>query len=320
MKAAVYYENGGPQVFRYEDVDDPQCADGGIVLDVHAISIEGGDVLNRAGGALATKPHVVGYQAAGVVREVGRDAKLFKVGDRVVTVGPFGSHAARRAVAEVTAWHVPPRLDLALAACVPIPFGTADDCLFEFGRLRSGESVLVQGGAGGVGLAAIQLAKRAGARVFATASSDDKLARLRDFGLDHGINYARVDLVDAVMRATDNRGVNLVVDPVGGDVLGQSLKVIGYRGRVVTVGNASRGARTYDIQSLAGQNQSITGVFLGAEITTPRVRGMIERHLTDLAGGALKMVIDKQFPLRDAAQAHAFIESRQAFGRVVLVP
>jgi NADPH:quinone reductase len=320
MKAAVYYENGGPQVFRYEDVADPECSDSGIVIDVQAVSIEGGDVLNRAGGALATKPHVVGYQAAGVVREVGRDAKLFKVGDRVVTVAPFGSHAARRAVPEVTAWHVPPRLDITLAACVPIPFGTADDCLFEFGRLREGESVLIQGGAGGVGLAAIQLAKRAGARVFATASSDDKLARLRDYGLDHGINYARVDLVEAVMRATDNRGVNLVVDPVGGDVLGQSLKVIGYRGRVVTVGNASRGARTYDIQSLAGQNQSITGVFLGAEITTPRVRGMIERHLTDLASGALKMMIDKQFPLRDAAQAHAFIESRQAFGRVVLVP
>jgi len=320
MKAAVYYENGGPQVFRYEDVPDPECADAGIVIDVEAVSIEGGDVLNRAGGALAARPHVVGYQAAGTVREVGRDAKLFKVGDRVVTVAPFGSHAARRAVPEVTAWHVPAKLDIALAACVPIPFGTADECLFEFGRLRAGESVLIQGGAGGVGLAAIQLAKRAGARVFATASSDEKLDRLRDFGLDHGINYARVDLVDAVMRATDHRGVNLVVDPVGGDVLGESLKVIGYRGRVVTVGNASRGARTYDIQSLAGQNQSITGVYLGPEITTPRVRGMIERHLTDMANGALKMPIDKRFELRDAAKAHAFIESRQAFGRVVLVP
>ncbi|HTO58575.1 MAG TPA: zinc-binding alcohol dehydrogenase family protein, partial [Pseudomonadales bacterium] len=189
MKAAVYYENGGPQVFRYEDVPDPECADAGIVIDVEAVSIEGGDVLNRAGGALAARPHVVGYQAAGTVREVGRDAKLFKVGDRVVTVAPFGSHAARRAVPEVTAWHVPAKLDIALAACVPIPFGTADECLFEFGRLRAGESVLIQGGAGGVGLAAIQLAKRAGARVFATASSDEKLDRLRDFGLDHGINY-----------------------------------------------------------------------------------------------------------------------------------
>ncbi len=207
-----------------------------------------------------------------------------------------------------------------LAACVPIPFGTADDCLFEFGRLQKGESVLIQGGAGGVGLAAIQLAKRAGARVFATASSDAKLDRLRDFGMDEGINYAKGDLAAAVMRATDNRGVNLVVDPVGGDVLAQSLKIIGYRGRVVTVGNASRGERNYDIQSLLGQNQSVTGVFLGAEITTPRVRQMIENHVKDVASGALKMVVDKQFPLRDAAAAHAYIEGRSAFGRVVLIP
>ncbi len=180
----------------------------------------------------------------------------FKVGDHAVTVSAFGSHAARRAVAAATAWRVPDGLDIALAACVPIPFGTADDCLFEFGRLARGESVLIQGGAGGVGLAAIQLAKRAGARVFATASTDAKLDRLREFGMDEGINYSHDDLVAAVMRATDNRGVNLVVDPVGGDVLAQSLRCIGYRGRVVTVGNASRGERNYDIRALAGQNQS----------------------------------------------------------------
>jgi NADPH2:quinone reductase len=320
MKAAVYYETGAPQVFRYEDVPDPECPSHGIVIDVKAVSIEGGDVLNRAAGALVGKPHIVGYQAAGVVREVGAAATGFAVGDRVVTVGPFGSHAARRAVPTATAWTIPAGLDLTLAACVPIPFGTADDCLFEFGHLQRGETVLIQGGAGGVGLAAIQLAKRAGARVLATASSDTKLARLRDFGMDEGINYSSGDLVAAVMRVTENRGVNLVVDPVGGDVLAQSLAIIGYRGRVVTVGNASRGERNYDVRSLAGQNQSLTGVFLGAEITTPRVRDMIGRHLRDLAAGTLKVVVDKQFPLRDAAAAHAYIESRGAFGRVVLVP
>jgi len=320
MKAAVYYENGGPEVFRYEDVADPPCPPDGIVIDVEAISIEGGDVLNRAGGALVTRPHVVGYQAAGTVRETGRNAQRFSVGDRVVTVAAFGSHAARRAVTEITTWRVPPGLDIALAACVPIPFGTAADCLFEFGHLKNGESVLIQGGAGGVGLAAIQLAKRAGARVLASASSDAKLERLRDFGMDLGVNYAREDLVAAVLHATDNRGVDLVVDPVGGDVLAQSLQVIGYRGRVVTVGNASRGERSYDIRSLAAKNQSISGVFLGAEIATPRVRDMIDRHLHDLASGALQVAVDKRFPLREAAAAHAYIESRQAFGRVLLIP
>ena len=168
---------------------------------------------------------------------------------------------------------------------------------------------MIQGGAGGVGLAAIQLAKRAGARVFATASSDAKLDRLRDSAWTKA-STTRADLVAAVMRATDKRGVNLVVDPVGGDVLAQSLKCIGYRGRVVTVGNASRGERHYDIPTLAGQNQSMTGVFLGAEITTPRVRRMIDSHVNDVATGALKVVVDKRFALRDAAAAHAYIESR----------
>ena len=115
MKAAVYYETGAPQVFRYEDVADPPCANNGIVIDVTAVSIEGGDVLNRAGGALVSKPHVVGYQAAGVVREVGADVTAFKVGDHAVTVGAFGSHAARRAVAAATAWRVPD----GVASCSP---------------------------------------------------------------------------------------------------------------------------------------------------------------------------------------------------------
>jgi len=320
MKAAVYYSNGGPDVFRYEDVPDPECHPHGIVIDVKAVSIEGGDVLNRAGGALTGRPHVVGYQAGGVVSAVGAEVKDFKIGQHAVTVGANGSHAAKRSVPAGAAWAMPNALAIDIGSCVPIAFGTADDCLFEFGHLRSGESVLIQGGAGGVGLAAIQLAKRAGARVFATASSDAKLARLTPFGMDEGINYATADLVAEVMRLSNGRGVNLVVDPVGGSTLAQSLKCIGYRGRVVTVGNASRGNELYDIRTLAMQNQSVTGVFLGAEMGTPRLHNMIQRHIDDVAAGKLKMPIDKSFALSEAAQAHAYIESRQAFGRVVLVP
>ncbi len=204
---------------------------------------------------------------------------------------------------EATAWKVPAGLDITLAACVPIPFGTADDCLFEFGRLKKGESVLIQGGAGGVGLAAIQLAKRAGARVFATASSDAKLDRLRDFGMDEGINYARGDLVAAVMRATDNRGVNLVVDP-GRRRRARAEPADHRLPRPRGHGRQREPRRTQATTSArcSARINRITGVFLGAEITTPRVRNMIEDHLKDLASGALKMVIDKQFALRDAAR------------------
>ena len=278
MKAAVYYETGSPEVFRYEDVDDPACHPRGVVIDVAAVSIEGGDVLNRAGGAMASTPHVVGYQAGGHVAEVGAEVTDIPIGAAVVTSAAFGSHAAKRSVPRNGVWVLPDGMDVVKGACIPIPFGTAHDCLFEFGRLQEGETVLVQGGAGGVGLAAIQLAKRAGARVIATASKDSKLELLSSYGMDDGINYVDADLVAEVMRLTDNKGVNLVVDPVGGQVLAQSLKAIGYRGRVVTVGNASRGDAEYDIRALAAQNQSITGVFLGAELAAgPRARDMISR-------------------------------------------
>ena len=320
MQAAVYYENGGPEVFRFEDVADPTCHPKGVVIRVAAVSIEGGDLLHRVGAPLRTHPHVVGYQAAGTIVEVGSSVTDFKVGDRVVTTGADGSHATMRPAAASATWHVPDGLDIRLAACVPIPFGTADDCLFEFGRLQKGESVLVQGGGGGVGLAALQLAKRAGATVYSTASSDEKLARLRDYGMDVGINYKRDDPVAEIRRLTDNKGVNLVVDPVGGDTLAQSLKCAGYRGRIITVGNASRDVRQYDIRSLGSMNQSLTGVFLGAEIATPRARSMIDGHLRDVATGQLKVLVDREFALKDAAAAHTYIESRSAVGRVLLIP
>jgi NADPH2:quinone reductase len=319
MKAAVYAENGPPEVFRYEDVPDPVCDPSGIVIRVEAVSIEGGDTLNRAGGALVTRPHVVGYQAAGEIVEVGRDVTGFRPGERVVTVHPFGSHAELRAVPARNAWPIPPGADVRAAATVPIPFGTADECLFEFGRLRAGETVLVQAGASGVGIAAIQLAKRAGATVLATASSAEKLARLRSFGCDHGIDYRSQDLVAEARRLTGGRGVNLVVDPVG-TTLPQSLAALAYRGRVSLVGRAGRGATTIDASVLMAGNQSVTGVFLGAEIVTDRVHAMIQRHVDEVASGALRMPIDSTFPLREAAAAHRHIESRAAFGRVLLIP
>jgi NADPH2:quinone reductase len=263
---------------------------------------------------------VVGYQAAGEIVEVGPDVRGLGLGDRVTTVHVHGSHAERRAVPARNAWRIPAGADVREAAAVPIPFGTADECLFEFGRLRAGETVLVQAGASGVGLAAIQLAKRAGATVIATASSEAKLERLRAFGMDHGIDYRARDLVAEVKRLTNGRGVNLVVDPVGGTTLQQSLASLAYRGRVSFVGRAGREDVKHDVSGLMAGNQSLTGVFLGAEIVTDRVHDMIQRHVDDVAKGALRVAIDSTFPLRDAAAAHRHIEGRGAFGRVLLIP
>ena len=319
MKAAVYYETGPPSVFSYEDVPDPVCGPGDVLVDVEAISIEGGDTLNRAGGEMATSPHVVGYQCGGTIAEAGSGVKDREPGQRVVCTSLWGSHAERRAVPSIVTWLVPDGLDMVEAACVPIAFATADDCLFEFGHLQSGETVLVQAGAGGVGLATIQLAKRAGATVLATASSDEKLERLKEFGLDHGINYRTSYFPTVARELTGGLGVNLVVDSVGSTLAG-SVAALAYRGRVSLVGQAGRDQQPFDASSLGMGNQMLTGVFLGAEITTPRVQAMVSRMLDDVAKGDLRVVVDRTFPLSDAAGAHAYLESRQAFGRVVLIP
>jgi len=322
MKAAVYYQTGGPEVLRYEDVPDPATGAGDLLVQVEAISIEGGDTLGRAMGELGSVPHVVGYQCAGTVVAIGDDVEGFAVGDRVVTVGLDGSHAELRAVAPPFCWLVPAGLSTDEAACVPVPFGTADDCLFEFGRLQGGETVLIHAGGSGVGIAAVQMASRAGARVLATASSDDKLSRLSALGLDDGINYATTSFVDEVRRLTEGRGADVIVDSVGGVTLQGSLQCLAYRGRCVTVGDAGRSAgEPLDISTLRPNNQSLIGYFLGAELfLTPRPHAMIARHLEEIAAGTLKVVIDRRFPLSEAAQAHAYIESRQAFGRVLLIP
>jgi len=320
MKAAVYYENGTPEVFKYEEVPDPVCHPKGVVIRVEAVSIEGGDTLNRWRGPLLAKPHIVGYQAGGEIVEVGSEVDHLRIGQKVTTVFNSGSHAALRAVPARNAWPVPAGFDIKLASAIPVPFGTADDCLFEFGHLKAGETVLVQAGASGVGVAAIQLAKRAAATVLATASSDERLERLKPLGADHGINYRREDVAKSVMKLTNKKGVDLVVDPVGGATLQSSIMSLAYRGRISMVGAAGREAMTVDVSPLMAGNRSLTGVFLGAEIATDRAHNMIQRLVEEAARGEFKVVIDRTFPLSQAAAAHAYIESRQAVGRVLLVP
>jgi NADPH2:quinone reductase len=322
MKAAVYDTTGGPEVLRYDDVPDPELHPSEVIVEVGAVGIQGGDLLHRQGGEMPSAPHIVGYQAAGVIREIGAEVTHLSPGQAVVTTMFAGSHAELVSVPAASVWVLPDGLSIEQAAGVPIEFATAHDCLHEFGHLQAGESVLVQAGAGGVGLAAIQLAKAAGATVLATASTDERAERLRAHGADHPINYVANDLVAEVRAATADRGVDLVVDPVGGRVLEASIAALAYRGRISSVGSAGRDERPADIRPLAQKNASITGVFLGAEmvIDGARVRPLVADLLDQVARGELQVVIDRTFPLADAAEAHRYIESRRAFGRVLLVP
>jgi NADPH2:quinone reductase len=322
MKAAVIYENGGPDVLRYEDVPDPECPAGCVVVDAEAISVEGGDLLARAAGQLPVAPHIVGYLSAGAVSDVAADVDGRAIGDRVVALNAAGSHAARRAVPAAMTWPIPGGLDAARAACVPVAFGTAQECLFTAGDLAEGQTVLVHAGAGGVGVAAIQLAKQAGATVIATASSDKKLERLKTLGLDHGVNYATESFVGRINELTNSNGVNVVLDPVGGQNLIDSVGVLAYRGTLVSVGVAARAGSTIEAQSLWGRNNTLRGVYLAAALLAEynRVHPMISDLLGRVASGELEVQIDRSFPLAEAARAHEYVESREAFGRVLITP
>lgn len=322
MKAAVIHENGGPDVLRYQDVPDPECPDGCVVVDAEAISIEGGDLLARARGDLPAAPHIVGYLSAGVVSEVAAGVDGPAVGDRVVALSFAGSHAARRVAPAIMTWPIPDGLDAARAASVPVAFGTAYECLFTAGNLADGQTVLIHAGAGGVGMAAIQLAKHAGAIVISTASSDEKLQRLKSFGLDHGINYATENFVERTNELTDSRGVDVVLDSIGGQNLVDSVGVLAYRGTLVSVGVAARAGSAIEAQSLWTQNNALRGVYLGGALVSeyPRIHAMIGDMLQRVADGELRVEIDQSFPLEQAAEAHAYVESRKAFGRVVMTP
>jgi NADPH2:quinone reductase len=322
MKAAVIHENGGPEVLSYEDVPDPECLDGCVVIDAEAISIEGGDLLARAAGDLPAVPHIVGYLSAGAISEVGAGVEGRAVGDRVVALNAAGSHAAERVVPAAMTWPIPAALDAARAACVPVAFGTAYECLFSAGKLAEGQTVLIHAGAGGVGMAAIQLAKRAGATVISTASREEKLERLKAIGLDHAINYATESFVERTNELTDSRGVDVVLDSIGGQNLVDSVGVLAYRGALVSVGVAGRAGSQIEARSLWTRNNALHGVFLGGAILAEytRVHPMIGEMLERVASGELTVEIDRSFPLTEAGAAHEYAESRQAFGRVVIEP
>lgn len=319
MKAVIYDGPGGPNVLRYREVPDPPCPADGVLIQVKAISLEGGDMINRAMTPPPTPDHVLGYAAAGEIIAVGADIRDRFVGQQVTSFDMSGSHAALRAVKATKTWIIPDGLEMTAAAALPISFGTAHHALFARGRLVEGETVLIQGGAGSVGIAAIQLAHRRGATVIATVSGAERTARLASLGLTHAIDYRSTDVREAVMQLTSGRGVDLVVDPVG-STLKDSLAVLRPEGRLVFVGNAGRSSLDLDLWPALQANQTLLGIFMGTQLEKPAVYETIVRMLKEAAVGDLQVLIDRTFHLADAAAAHAHAEDNPVLGRVVLLP
>ncbi|WP_421412972.1 quinone oxidoreductase family protein [Serratia plymuthica] len=319
MKAAVYDVEGAPGVLKYVDIPDPVTGPDDILISVEAISIEGGDLINRRSTPPPHPSWIVGYAAAGTVIAVGSKVSSRRVGDRVAAFNMQGSHAERWAVPAERTWLIPDGVDTAEAAVLPISFGTAHHCLFTRGMLRHGETVLIQAAAGGVGLAAVQLASRAGATVIAVASGTQRRSRLLELGADHVVDRAENNVVDSVRQYTHGTGVDLVIDPVG-TTLPASLSALAPQGRLVFVGNAGGGSLTVDLWPPMQSNQTLMGVFMGPLFERPGVRVSVDDMLQALAAGRLRVVIDRIFPLVSAAAAHEFAETAKPLGRIVMKP
>ncbi len=322
MKAAIFDEIGPPEVLRYADIEAPALRPGGVLMEVRAIGIQGGDLINRREGRGLDQPHVVGYQASGIVREIGDGVTSFTPGQRVVAMMMKGSHAELASVSARKVWALPDTVSFEDAAALPVEFGTASDCLFEFGHLQPGETVLVQAGSGGVGLAAIQLAKAAGATVLSTSVADGRLERLASYGVDHGIDYTQVDVAQEVLRLTEGKGADLVVDPIGGRTLEGSIAALAYRGRISWIGNAGRDVEPPRVWPLMEKNGALTAVFFAMEQSRQpqRTYDLIAGLIARVGTGELKAVLDRSFALSDAVEAHRYVETGMAFGRVLMIP
>ncbi len=319
MKAAVYDVEGSPGVLKYVDVPEPVTGSDDILISVEAISIEGGDLINRRSTPPPLHSWIVGYAAAGTVVAVGSKVRSRTVGDRVAAFHMQGSHAERWAVPAERTWLIPDGVGMAEAAALPISFGTAHHCLFTRGMLRQGETVLIQAAAGGVGLAAVQLASQAGATVIAVVSGTQRRVRLRELGADYVVDRTKDNIVDSVRQYTHGTGVDLVIDPVG-TTLPVSLSALAPEGRLVFVGNAGGGSLTVDLWPAMQSNQTLMGVFMGPLFARHGVRTSVDEMLQAVAAGRVTVVIDRIFPLANAAAAHEFAETAKPLGRIVMKP
>lgn len=320
MKAVFYHENGGPDVMQFGDLPAPELDAGSVLIRVEAISIEGGDLLNRLVTPPARTPFIPGYQAAGTIEGVGSDITRFKAGQRVVAFNWNGSHAELMTAPEDFCFEIPEGLDVQLAASAPIAFGTAHDSLVAYGQVQAGETVLIQGAGGGVGLAAVQIARDLGATVIGTASSAERLKRIAPFGLDHGINYRDEDIGERCRELTDGKGVDLVLDLAGGAGKDQLVKALKPHGRYGAVGASSGDVPSFSFFELIGARLNVYGVSLGQEMHTQRVRDLVDMIFAKLADGSYKMPIDRVFALSDAVAAHRHVAEGHPFGRVLMVP
>lgn len=323
MRAVEISKPGGPDVLRLTDVPKPAPKPNEVVVKVAAAGVNRPDLLQRT-GHYPVPPDaspLPGLEIAGEVAECGSAVTMWKRGDKVCALANGGGYAEYCAVPETQALPVPKNLSMAEAASLPETFFTVWGNVYDRGKLAAGESLLVQGGTSGIGVTAIQMAAATGNRVFATAGSDEKVAACQRLGAERAFNYRTQDWLAEVRAATGGKGVNVILDMVGGDYVPKELKCLAEEGRLVFIAYL-RGPRTeLDIDAVMRKRLSITGSTLrprSAEFKGYLARNLREKIWPLIEAGRIKPQVYKTFALADAGEAHRLMESSQHIGKIVL--
>ncbi len=323
MRAVLCRKWGGPEDLTVAEVPSRALQPGEVRLRVRACGVNFPDTLIIAGKyqVKPEQPFIPGFEAAGEIIEVAGDVEGLAPGRRVLVMTRSGGcYADELVVPARSVVPIPDAMDFVTAAGFPMVYGTAHLALIHRGQLKQGETLLVTGAAGGVGLAAVEIGKRIGARVIAAAGSTEKLAVAAAHGADEGIDYTRESLRDRVKALTDGRGADVVFDPVGGDAFDQALRAVNWEARMLVVGFASGRIPTVATNLILVKNISVIGVVWGAQ--TAREPDLATRNLRELVGwwqaGKLKPEIAATFPLEQAADALNALLSRRLPGKIVM--
>jgi NADPH:quinone reductase-like Zn-dependent oxidoreductase len=336
MRQMVIVKHGPPEVLQPREAADPAPGDGEVRIAVRAAGVNFADVIARIGfyPDAPKPPVVVGYEVAGTVDAVGAGVTGFRPGDPVVALTRFGGYSTAVVVPVSNAFLKPPQLDDVEAAAIPVNYLTALLALYRFANLTAGETVLIYGAAGGVGIAATQLAKLRNAIVVGTASAG-KMDAIHQLGVDHPIDHQHEDVPAVVRRKTAGRGADVILDPIGGRNFAVSYKLLAPLGRLILYGVSSiapgerrsllHGLRTvltmptFRPLSLMNRNRAVMGLNLGhlwEEVQ--QLRRAMDLLLAEVSAGRLRPVVGKTFPLERAADAHRYLQSRANIGKVVL--
>ncbi|HEV2511424.1 NAD(P)H-quinone oxidoreductase [Bosea sp. (in: a-proteobacteria)] len=323
MTAIGFDAPGGPDVLKAQQRPVPQPGPGQLLVHVAVAGVNRPDVLQRMGG-YAPPPgasDIPGLEIAGRIVALGEGVSRYEVGDQVCALVAGGGYAQYAVVHEDNALPIPAGLSLEEAGALPETYFTVWTNVFQRGGLKKGESFMVHGGTSGIGTTAIQLAKAFGATVLATAGSDEKCAACRALGADHAINYRTGDFVAAAKAATGGRGVDLILDMVGGDYINRNYDAAAESGRIVQIAFLNGPKAEVDFRRLMMKRLTHTGSTLRPR--TIAEKAAIARELEDkvwplLTRGRCKPVIHARFPLAEAAQAHALMESNAHIGKIVL--